>query len=564
MAAISQALAGFFSEDVDAVLAAVTAMESGSEAGRTFGAVTSAETFRRKRGSDRLLFERRGLFSEVTFGPARDFLCACGAVAGEERAGTVCEKCGVECGPASLRGERYGHIEVQQVVHPAAYSAIVQALGWVCMNLHALAIGEIYMRGYRQIHHSQAEDGDVTGPKAIEAALRAVDPQHPLLPLCTIRKIPVPPPEARPFIRDLAPTMIDPWIGPLNQAWIGLVERATREAKLVEVKAPSNILEDEMLAVQRVFEEIIEASKPALPLVPPLVHAPVDLSDDRALGLAFIKNELLVVQRANAIFLITDEGAVVRALPPAGCKLAGVLRDRIAVFQGFFTETYPSFMDDIAPWGNFVSIGEEGMRRPAPHFGEISALDCETGEFLTDVPAGLPRGAVQNDQPEDLFFVDPVTGRSTRLHVGGDRPEALAYTRDMQLCWIGEDTDTQVIELSRGIPHVVPAAAAGVEETLELDNGDNHEDGDDEDYDDYKEGYGCAVTFREGKFHFLWQHGIVADHRGDNAFQIDPEPLAGAFDPSGRRLAVVIGAEIVLIDVDKRAVIRRFPLPSRD
>ncbi len=562
MAGVSKGLAGFFTDDINAVLAAISAMESGSDEGRTFGAVTSTRTFMRKQGSDRLSFEPRGLFSEALFGPVQDFLCACGEVAGSERAGTVCERCGVLCGLSSLRAERYGHIDVQQVVHPAAYSAIHSALGWYCIDLPAVAIGEIYMRGPRSIHHSISEPGDVTGPQAIEAALRAVDPQHPLLPLCTIRKIPVPPPQSRPFVRDLAPTMIDPWIGPVNQAWIGLIERATRESRLVELKAPAEILMDEALAVQRAWNEVFDASKPEKPLVPPMVSAPEELSDDEALGIAFLNDESLILQRANAVHIITDTGALVRTLPPAGCKLVGVLRDRIAIFQGFFQKTYPYFMTGAAAWGDFVSFDNDGVCHVAPHTGELSAIDCETGEYLTDVPAGLPRGGVQNDQPEDLFFID-ASGRSFRLHVGSDRPEALASTRDLHLVWIGEDTDTQVIELSRGIPHVVPAYPRQVEATLELDR-DNEVDRDDNEDDEDEQGYGCAVTFREGRFYFLWQHGIVADHRGDHAFQIVPEPRAGAFDSSGMRLAVVIGSEIVLIDIDRRAVIRRFGLPGGD
>jgi hypothetical protein len=407
-------LAGFFTDDINAVLAAIAAMESGSEEGRTFGAVTSTGTFWRAKGSDRFLFERRGLFSEVTFGPARNFMCACGAIAGTEREGAICERCGVECGPSSLRAERYGHVEVQQVVHPAAIPAIITALGWYGIDLGRVALGELYLRGHQQIHPSCSEEGDVTGPQAIEAALRVFDPQHPLLPLCSIRKIPVPPPEARPFVRDLAPTMIDPWIGPINQAWIGLIERATREARLVELKAPPVILEAEALAVQRAFEEVFEASKPALPLVPPLASAPEELSEEDAIGIAFLNAESLIVQRADGVYVITDAGELVRAMPPAGCKLAGVLRDRIAVFRGFFQATYPYFMTNIAPWGGFVFDDADNVRRIAPHVGELSALDCETGEFLTDVPAGLPRGGVQNGEPEDLFFVDSASGRSFR------------------------------------------------------------------------------------------------------------------------------------------------------
>jgi hypothetical protein len=147
-------LAGFFTDDINAVLAAIAAMESGSAEGRTFGAVTTTGTFWRAKGSDRFLFERRGLFSEVTFGPARDFICACGAVAGAEREGTICERCGVLCGPSSLRAERYGHVEVQQVVHPAAIPAIITALGWYGVDLGRVALGELYLRGHQQIDPS--------------------------------------------------------------------------------------------------------------------------------------------------------------------------------------------------------------------------------------------------------------------------------------------------------------------------------------------------------------------------------------------------------------------------
>ncbi|HLM76442.1 MAG TPA: hypothetical protein VK459_27245, partial [Polyangiaceae bacterium] len=144
-------------------------------------------------------------------------------------------------------------------------------------------------------------------------------------------------------------------------------------------------------------------------------------------------------------------------------------------------------MTNIAPWGDFVYDDADNVRRIAPHIGEISALDCETGEFLTDVPAGLPRGGVQNEEPEDLFFVDSASGRSFRLHVGGDRPKALAQTRDLQLAWIGEDTDTQVLDLSLGIPHVVPAHPGQVEPELDLNAGDEDEDEDEEEDEDEDE-----------------------------------------------------------------------------
>ena len=60
-----------------------------------------------------------GLFCERVFGPIQDWTCACKKYQRTRKAGFVCEKCGVELAPATVRRERMGHIElVSPVVHP--------------------------------------------------------------------------------------------------------------------------------------------------------------------------------------------------------------------------------------------------------------------------------------------------------------------------------------------------------------------------------------------------------------------------------------------------------------
>lgn len=60
-----------------------------------------------------------GLFCQRIFGPVRNWSCACGKYQHTRRAGFVCEHCGVELAPASVRRERMGHIELTTpVVHP--------------------------------------------------------------------------------------------------------------------------------------------------------------------------------------------------------------------------------------------------------------------------------------------------------------------------------------------------------------------------------------------------------------------------------------------------------------
>jgi DNA-directed RNA polymerase subunit beta' len=63
--------------------------------------------------------EDGGLFCERIFGPTRDWSCACGKYQQKRMPGFVCEQCGVELVPATVRRERMGHIQLAApVVHP--------------------------------------------------------------------------------------------------------------------------------------------------------------------------------------------------------------------------------------------------------------------------------------------------------------------------------------------------------------------------------------------------------------------------------------------------------------
>jgi DNA-directed RNA polymerase subunit beta' len=79
------------------------------------GEVTEPETLNYRT----LKPEDAGLFSERIFGPVKDWTCGCGRYRKVHFAGLVCEQCGVEVGPSSLRRERMGHIELAApVAHP--------------------------------------------------------------------------------------------------------------------------------------------------------------------------------------------------------------------------------------------------------------------------------------------------------------------------------------------------------------------------------------------------------------------------------------------------------------
>ena len=54
--------------------------------------------------------ERDGLFCERTFGPVKDWQCACGRYKMIRYRGVICDKCGVEVTRANVRRDRMGHV----------------------------------------------------------------------------------------------------------------------------------------------------------------------------------------------------------------------------------------------------------------------------------------------------------------------------------------------------------------------------------------------------------------------------------------------------------------------
>ncbi len=72
----------------------------------SFGEVTKPETINYRTGKP----DREGLFSEVIFGPIKNFECSCGKYKGYQYAGHKCDRCGVLVTRSSVRRERMGHI----------------------------------------------------------------------------------------------------------------------------------------------------------------------------------------------------------------------------------------------------------------------------------------------------------------------------------------------------------------------------------------------------------------------------------------------------------------------
>ncbi|MCY0986605.1 hypothetical protein OV203_05710 [Nannocystis sp. ILAH1] len=582
-----QRLAAFFSADPeDAMRALLTLTGQANEGARSQGAVTSTETFYPVAREERMRAAQRGIFSEVIFGPVLDDRCACGATEGQTSRGVTCPRCGVLCDRSRLRDERWGHLEVANVVHPSVYWHLAGPLGIYVEDLRHVVGGKKALRPvdarersgrgvdvpeqkirWQVVLADDLDDGDLIGPCGLAEALRRSDPEHPLLPLCTIAKVPVPPPGDRPLAPIDAPTQVTPWIGPLNETWLNLVERATRERRLLELDAPPPILRDESIQVQLAFEAVVRQTRRSYErLVPPLVRVPDGLADSEARSIAFVGSERLIVQLRDRVSILDRAGNGLSVLPPAGTRLRGVVSGRFAVFEGFFGATHPTLTSTDSGFGDdLVHVDNEGVTRIAPILGEISVIDCETGVYLDRPPPGVALRFVTNDEPEDLFLTTADGQQIRRLRAGGDRPTAIAYAPGMALAWVGEEgSGTEIIELARGIPHACPSEPPDGDiprwDILSSDAGRAGE----EDHGEDDEFSANAVAFCDGAWHLLWSRSVLCDHRAGDAVRLHPPPEAAAFDPTGRTLALLVQGTIVLADVGRREVVGRFGLPGID
>ncbi len=74
--------------------------------------------------------EKGGLFCEKTFGPTKDWECACGKYKKIKHKGIVCDRCGVEVTLAKVRRERMAHIQLAvPVVHIWFFKTMPSRIG---------------------------------------------------------------------------------------------------------------------------------------------------------------------------------------------------------------------------------------------------------------------------------------------------------------------------------------------------------------------------------------------------------------------------------------------------
>jgi hypothetical protein len=499
----------FFSGDLARALRGLATLE------RSVGPVTSTDTFHRLPGANDLVARRGGVFTE----------------------------------------EVIAHVDVAGIVHPAIYGTLASLLGHAWEEIRGIARGELALRDRSVVRADDPEaEGALTGAAGLAFALRREAVDDPSIALCGLRRIPVPPLDTRPLRPGLGnePAMVDPSVGPLNESWLDLVDRARRELRLIELGAPPIILRWESACVQRAFEAVLARTMVAK-LVPPLAEPTPGGPNDR-IALAFVGRDRLLLQRGHAVHVLgIGESGSVQACAPAACALRGVVAGRYAFFEGFFPETHPSFAEDIAFVGERASRDESGFLR-LDWEREVSVLDCAAHRYLDVLPAAAPSYLVTHGEPEELFLQpvhepvgEPPDAGMKRLRIGNDRPEVLAYTNDLRFAWVGEAEDTVVIQCDNGRTAIFPA---GRRAFGEVD-------------DDESECLGAfAAAFADGKWWFVWNGRWLTNHLADEPVRLPATGRACAFDDVGEQLAIVTAKEIVVLERKTLRVRARLALPT--
>ena len=87
--------------------------------------------------------ERDGLFCEKIFGPTRDYECSCGKYKRLRYKNIVCDRCGVEVTKSSVRRERMGHIELASPVSHIWYVKGIPSYIGLCLDMSPRDLEEV-------------------------------------------------------------------------------------------------------------------------------------------------------------------------------------------------------------------------------------------------------------------------------------------------------------------------------------------------------------------------------------------------------------------------------------
>ena len=256
--------------------------------------------------------ERDGLFCEKIFGPTRDYECSCGKYKRLRYKNIVCDRCGVEVTKSKVRRERMGHIELATPVSHIWYVKGIPSYIGLCLDMSPRDLEEvIYFVSYvvldpgattlikkqtlsdkeyrayyekygntfkvgmgaeaiktllmeldveKELEQLQGELENATGQKKIKLVKRldvldsfAKSGNKPEWMILDV--LPVIPPELRPMIQLDGGRFAT---SDLNDLYRRVINRNNRLKKLVELNAPSIIIQNEKRMLQEAVDSLFD------------------------------------------------------------------------------------------------------------------------------------------------------------------------------------------------------------------------------------------------------------------------------------------------------------------
>ena len=277
--------------------------------------------------------ERDGLFCEKIFGPSKDFECSCGKYKRLRYKNVICDRCGVEVTSSKVRRERMGHIELASPCsHIWFFKGIPSKMGLV-LDMSPRDLEEVlYFVSYVVIDPGQAplekkqtlSDKEYRayyekygstfkvgmGAEAIQELLKEVDVSKEVVELraelenCTGQKrirlvkrldclvafeesgnkpewmileaLPVIPPDIRPMIQLDGGRFAT---SDLNDLYRRIINRNNRLKKLLELGAPTIIVQNEKRMLQEAVDALIDNGRRGRTVVGPNNRALKSLSN---------------------------------------------------------------------------------------------------------------------------------------------------------------------------------------------------------------------------------------------------------------------------------------------
>ncbi len=256
--------------------------------------------------------ERDGLFCEKIFGPTKDFECACGKYKRLRYKNVVCDRCGVEVTRSKVRRERMGHIELATpVAHiwftkgvppkiglvldmsPRDIEEVIYFVSYVVLDPGSAPLEKkqtLSDKEYRAYYEKYGSSFTVgMGAEAIKTLLAEVDLEREVESLkkeiekaqgqkklrlvkrvdclqnfidsgnrpewMILDVLPVIPPELRPMIQLPGGRFAT---SDLNDLYRRIINRNNRLKKLIELGAPTIIVQNEKRMLQEAVDALID------------------------------------------------------------------------------------------------------------------------------------------------------------------------------------------------------------------------------------------------------------------------------------------------------------------